>query len=438
MCMQINIKELKMSNKAPKDTGGLQSNVRKSPYKLFVLTVLISAIIYFTIYLFLGNGRFADFFFIRSADFFMDFFNSIRDAAQGSEVYTERGVIYPPMANLIYLILSRFTPESYNNSSFEDRYSWPQYFTPLALVVLVTTALAIIYFFLVYSNVESSSRLKRFAFAFLAFFNVPVLYMIERGNMIVFCLIALLVYAFTYNSDNKRYRELGLIALAFAFSIKLYPVVFGWFLLADKRFKDALRCLIYGVLMLLIPSFFFGGPSCFVYVFLNIFSFSSGSGSTLSVVLNFIHTPDTVQTIITLLAYLWVLICGLCFAVSPFVRADKPWKTYALGFVTILCVPSLTSIYSWAFLIIPLMLLCRQKQFSRSDWVYAIFMTIPFAFLPFRFSFHVAPNTVIVYLMTAVLSVFAVIDTVKDTSKFISTNRSNGIKFKDYMRSLIK
>ena len=427
-----------MSNKAPHDTVELQGKARKSPARMFVLTVFISAIIYFTIYLFLGNGRFADFFFIRSADFFMDFFNSIRDAAQGSGVYTERGVIYPPMANLIYLILSRFTPESYNNSTFEDRYSWPQYFTPLVLVVLVTTALAIIYFFMVYSNVQSSSRLKKFAFAFLAFFNVPVLYMIERGNMIVFCLIALLIYAFTYNSNNKVYRELGLVALAFAFSIKLYPVVFGWFLLADKRFKDALRCLIYGVLMLIIPSFFFGGPSCFVYVFLNIFSFSSGSGSTLSVVLNFIHTPDAIQTVINILAYLWVLICGICFAISPFIQPDKLWKTYVLGFVTILCVPSLTSIYSWAFLIIPLMMLCHQKHLSRSDWLYAIFITIPFAFIPFRFSFHVAPNTVLIYLMTAVLSIFAVIDTIKDTSKFISSNKSNGIKFKDYMISLIK
>ena len=411
--MQINIKELKMSNKAPRDTVSLQGKSRKSPARLFVLTVFISAIIYFTIYLFLGNGRFADFFFIRSADFFMDFFNSIRDAAQGSGVYTERGVIYPPMANLIYLALSRFTPDSYNNSTFEDRYSWPQYFTPLVLVVLVTTALAIIYFFLVFSNVQSSSRLKKFAFAFLAFFNVPVLYMIERGNMIVFCLIALLVYAFTYNSENKVYRELGLIALAFAFSIKLYPVVFGWFLLADKRFKDALRCLIYGLLMLIIPCFFFGGPSCFVYVFLNIFSFSSGSGSTLSVVLNFIHTPDAIQTLVNILAYLWVLICGICFAVSPFIRPNEPWKTYVLGFVTILCVPSLTSIYSWAFLMIPLMMLCHQKHLTRSDWLYAIFITIPFAFIPFRFSFHVSPNTVLIYLMTAVLSVFAVTDTLR-------------------------
>lgn len=384
---------------------------------LFTAIVAISAAIYFLIYLILGNGCFADVFFIRCADFFMDFFNSVRDAAQGSGVYTERGVIYPPMANLIYLVFSRFTPSSYNSTPFEDRYTWTEYFSPMMLVVLCVTVLAIAYFYTVYSKIRIGSELKRVAFAFFAFFNVPMLYMLERGNMIVFCLIALLVYAFTYDSDNKIHRELGLLALAFAFSIKLYPVVFGWFLIADKRFKDAVRAAIYGVLMLIIPSFFFGGPSCFVYVFLNIFSFSSGSGSTLSVVLNYINAPSALQTLITLLAYLWVLVCGCCFAVSPFIRKDEPWKTYVLGFVTILCIPSLTSIYSWAFLIIPFIMLCNKSQHSRSEWLYAIFTVIPFAFLPFRFTFHVAPNIITVYLMTAVLSVYSVADTVRDAVK---------------------
>ena len=406
-----------MPKKDKLDKNGLLRilSPRRDPVNLFLILVGASALIYAIIYLILGNGRFSDIFFIRCADFFMDFFNSIRDASQGVGVYTERGVIYPPMANLIYLALSRFTPANYNDTTFENRYIWPSYFAPMMLAVMFACACAIVFFFIVYSVNNVESRARRFAFAFLAFFSVPMLYLVERGNIIILSLIALMIYAFTYNSESAAKREWGLIALAFAFSIKLYPVVFGWFLISDKRYKEAIRCAIYGVLMLIIPSFFFGGPICFYYVFLNIFGFSTGSGSTMSIVMNYIHTPATVQTVVSLLAWLWVVVCGVCFAFSPFLRPDKPWKTWALGLVTILCVPSLTSIYSWAFFIIPMiMMFNRRTGYDRRDWAYMIMMSIPFVFIPFRFSFHVAPNMVLVYVMTAVLSVFSVIDLLID------------------------
>ena len=246
-----------------------------APAKFFITLVASSAAIYLTISIIFGNGKFADIFFLRCADFFMDFFNSIRDAAQGSAVYTERKVIYPPLANLIFLFFSRFTPERYNSTRFEERYEWPEYFSTMMLAVTFVTVFAVCSFFLIYSKMQSCSRCTRFLFAFFALFSTPVLYMSERGNMILFCLIALLLYAFTYDSKSKIYREIGIFSLAFAASLKLYPAIFGWLLIADRRYKDAARCAIYGLLLLIIPSFFFGGPACFTYVFGNIFSFST-------------------------------------------------------------------------------------------------------------------------------------------------------------------
>lgn len=408
-----------MSTKKPSS-----ANCKKAldPIRLFIFSVSASAAIYFIIYLIIGNGRFSDVFFKRCADFFMDFFNSIRDAAQGSGVYTERRVIYPPMANLIFLILSRFTPDAYNDTSFADRFDWSKYFPTMMLVVMFCCLLAIVYFFIIYTKLESPSRYTRFAFALLCFFSVPTLYMIERGNMIIFCMIALMIYAFTYNSTSKFHRELGLIALAFAFSIKLYPVVFGWLLVADKRFKDAVRCAIYGVLMLFLPCFFFGGPVCFLHLFNNIFNFSAGTDSTLASILRHLALPPTAESVLTALIYLWVLICGICFAVSPFIREQK-WKTWVLGFATILCVPSLTSIYGWAFLIIPLMMICNSKERTGRDVAYAILLTIPFLFFPFRITYYISTSTAVVYLMSAVLSIWAVADTVKDLVAYIGSKR---------------
>jgi hypothetical protein len=294
----------------------------------------------------------------------------------------------------------------------------------MMLVVIWCVVCALVFVFIVHTFLKNGSNAQKFSVASLMFLSVPVLYLIERGNIIILSLIALMVYAFTYNSPSKWKREIGLIALAFSFSIKLYPVVFGWFLIADKRFKEAVRCVIYGLLMLLIPSFFFGGPACFYQLFLNIFSFSSGGGSTLSVMLNYINMPLIGQKIFTALVYIRVLICGVSFAMSPFIRKDAPWKTWAMGLVTISCIPSLTSIYSWAFMVIPLILLFNIDKADKKQMTYAVMLIIPFMFLPFRFHSHVSTNTVIVYVITAVLSVFCVIDTVIDLKKFVGEKKS--------------
>ena len=381
------------------------------PAKFFIALVGISAMVYLSVSAIIGNGKFADIFFLRCADFFMDFFNSIRDAAQGSAVYTERKVIYPPLANLIFLLFSRFTPERYNNTRFEERYEWPEYFSTMMLAVIFVTVFAVCFFFLIYSKMQSCSRCTRFLFAFFALFSTPVLYMAERGNMILFCLIALLLYAFTYDSKSKIYREIGIFSLAFAASLKLYPAIFGWLLIADRRYKDAARCAIYGLLLLIIPSFFFGGPACFTYVFGNIFSFSTtGTGSTVSIICRAVGLSDTVATIINILAYLWVLVCGVTFAISAFITKEK-YKTLLLGFLTICCIPSLTSLYTWAFMIIPITLIRTTRAHTRADARVFIIMSLPFAFIPFRLSYHVTPSTVLVYLATAVLSVWMVMDT---------------------------
>lgn len=390
----------------------------------FVRIVSLSALIYILVCAITEGGDFSKAFFIEGYDFFMDFFNSVRDAAQGVAVYTERHVIYPPLANVLYLIFAKLTPAAYNDTAFHERYTWYNHTSTIALLAAWCVICSLILIFVLTSVQKKGPLYQRIIISSLFALSLPILYLLERGNIIILALLALVIYAFTYNSDSKIKREIGLIALAFAFAIKLYPVVFGWFLIADKRFKEAIRCAIYGLLMLILPSFFFGGLSCFYQIYLNIFSFSSGSGSTLSVILNYIGAPSVVQTIVTLLVYLWVLICGVCFAISPFIRKDAPYKTWALGLVTILCVPSLTSIYSWAFMLIPLIMLFNMESLTKKQTVCSVMLAIPFVFIPFRFNYNVSWNTVLVYIMTAVFSVWCVLDMIKDTKNYLNERKA--------------
>lgn len=95
----------------------------------------------------------------------------------------------------------------------------------MMLIVIWCVVCSLIFVFIVNTVLKKGSDTQKFLVGALMFLSVPVLYLIERGNIIVLSLISL---------------------------------------------------MIYGVLMLIIPSFFFGGPMCFYQLFINIFNFSSG------------------------------------------------------------------------------------------------------------------------------------------------------------------
>ena len=412
---------------------------RITPVKLFVSLMAFSATVYVIIYAIIGNGFFTDLFFRNSIDFFMDFFNSIRDASNIDAVYSEHGVIYPPMANLIFLVLSRFTPNLYNSTEFDDRYDWVKYSAPFMLLVITVAVFAILLYSLVKSSLNEKNKRLASLFAAFAFFNAPVLYMVERGNILMFCLVSLMVFAFSYNSESKVSRELGLIALAFAFSLKLYPVIFGWFLIRDKRFKEALRCAIYGILMIVLPSFAFGGFKVFKMIAQNIFSFSSSdnTGNIFSRLLGFFGLDHINADFMTPVMWGWAALVCVCFILAPFVM-KKNWKAYAVGVLAIVCIPSLTALYAWAFMLVPMIFFCNEKEKTRADWFYFVTMLIPFIFIPFRVHYAITNNGLALYFCAYVLSGVAIFDTVKALVLLIKENRKAGITFGQYFKSLVK
>ena len=345
--------------------------------RLFIEAILLSIGVYLLLSLVSGGRLLTSVFFLNTDDAFMDFFNSIRDASLGHESYTVRKVIYPPMANLIFMALSYVTPDEYNATEFDDRKCWNEYGVNIALIVAFAVVCAVLFALLVYKSVRLEKK-TRLLLTFVAVFSVPFMNMIERGNIMVPALIGLVAFAVTYHSQNRVVRELGIIALAFSFSLKLYPILFAWILFADKRYKEFFRCALYCVLLLILPSFAFGGPECLWLIVKNIFSFSSGAQSATTVISAYTHIP---QVIVSLAAYLWFALCTLNFVVSPFVHKEN-WKVWVNGCIMFLTFPSLTSTYGWALFIIPIIMMCNQRLSGRKHLAYAVMMTVPFMLFP--------------------------------------------------------
>ena len=95
--------------------------------------------------------------------------------------------------------------------------------------------------------------------AFSALLSFPVFFTIGTGNNTLFAAIFTMIYLFWYDSSNRYQREMALISLAAAAATKLAPAIFGILLLYEKRWKDALRTIIYGVVLGVLPFCVFGG-----------------------------------------------------------------------------------------------------------------------------------------------------------------------------------
>ncbi len=395
--------------KIQKAMQALKTAFETKPYSvLFIVCVLVSFGIYLLAGLLSLGRTLTSVFYVDMTDAFMDFFNSIRDASLGDGAYTVRKVIYPPMANLFFWLLSFISPSEYNVTEFEDRYTWMQYDTLIWMIVVFLAVCVLLLGLLICKSLKVEKKGK-WLLVLTLIFGIPCLNMLERGNLLLVSLIALMVYALTYHSKHAFVRELGLIAIAFSFSLKFYPIIFAWILLGDKRIKEFIRCALYSVIFLVAPSFAFGGPIRLVTIFQNIFSFSSGSGSNLDVISRYSHIPSF---LVSGFFYLWFLLCALNFALAPFVHKES-WKVWIGGCVAFIAFPSLTTIYAWTLFVIPLIMMFNEGMKGRKNWGYFIPILIPFLFFPIPIPTAITVNIVLVYPALIAVSAYTMWDTFK-------------------------
>ena len=389
---------------------------RKNPAEFFVAFMAVSLVIYLIASLIWGGKVLCGIFFADGTDLFMDFFNSVRDVSQGTGVYTDRGVIYPPMANLIFLLCLRLVPEEYATTPFDQRHDWVNYPSAIIACLLFLLIFALLFFFLCGNRVRFSGK-KKTLFCFFILVNVPMLSLLERGNIVLLSTLASAVFLFFYQSENKVVRELSLVALAFSFSLKLYPAAFGWLLIADKRYKEALRCALYGILLLLLPSFFFGGPKCLVWMLENVADFSdSGAWTSIAKTL---HLPEQLLKILfmTLIAFVVIM-----FVVASYIQKEH-WKVILFACTVFMCVPSIHATYAWGIFLVPLIYLCNGKQQLKGiDWAYFVFLILPFLFIPGNPDLNhflrdgAAISDICILLSTVALGIICLVDTFRAIS----------------------
>lgn len=193
------------------------------------------------------------------ADTGMDFLNSI-EYLKGNDPYAQWETIYPPLANLFFRGLYQLVPEVQKSQWTDDFWSSIllrrgendlRVWMPTMMLLMVFLVVATLLCYMIVVNYDR--RRCRGLLAFTLVFSYGHLYAMERGNIIILSMATALFFVLYYDSPRRWVRELALLSLAVSANLKLYPAVFGVLLLYDRRWREALRAVIYGVALFLLP-----------------------------------------------------------------------------------------------------------------------------------------------------------------------------------------
>lgn len=348
-------------------------------------------------YLVLGMGIFAQIFslilsrgsFLKNIvyDFsrFTDFFDHVRRFYLGLDLVYQEGMhaCFPPLAYCIYFLLSRIL--------YVDNIGDPEGLAVSGsgmLIICMMTAVFSIFFVFAFDRLFSvpQSAAKKLL-TLLVFCSYPFWLAIERGNMSQYVLI-LLMYAMAFrDSDRKVERETALILIAFAAGLKLYPAIFGVLYLAEKRYREAVRLMVYGILFFFLPFIFFQGVDGFRIFLRNISAVGSGTtGITIAGLCGRIAEAVGVDLALGHLAgrilsmlYLGIVVL-LCFL------NKKSWQTIALLTSLMIIFVAASGTYCLIYWVIPFLCfmneMVRRKSYRKLDYVYAVLFALVFVAYP--------------------------------------------------------
>lgn len=227
-------------------------------YFVFLASMLFSAV-----YLAINRGRGLEkFIFDRGTNVFGDFINNLHyPTHEGGPYYDGIWASFPPLAYTFYYLF---------NVAF-TRAKYP--FELLSYTVITSFTCLLMYFAiekLVNDRIKRTVRRSEpLALSACLLLSGTSVYTIERGNSVLNVMVMLL-WAFAFRNSRQFWkRELSLILIAVAANFKLYPAVFGLIYLFEKRWKESIRLLIYGIVLFVVPFAWFGGLDGFKQFLIN-------------------------------------------------------------------------------------------------------------------------------------------------------------------------
>ncbi|MBQ8188438.1 MAG: DUF2029 domain-containing protein [Lachnospiraceae bacterium] len=288
---------------------------------------------------------------------------------------------FPPLAYLVYYFMNRLLP----GSEVVDMNFYRIQPSFILVYVLVSSIICCIF------AEEMRSVLKKnrnsLLLALLVICSEPFwASAIERGNSVMLVVVILIGALILKDSDSKVKREVALILIAISAGLKMYPAIFGLLYLIEKRYKEAVRLTIYGILFFFIPFLFFGGIDGIVQFLTNLTTVNRYEGN-LYTIQGFVHLlylkifsatelTRQIRTLGNVLA-----LCYGVIAVFMAVLNKEYWKKLLfLSSMMVIFVPS-SYPYTTIYLTIPFLFFLKEVKEQKIHCWYAVLFGVIFTIM---------------------------------------------------------
>lgn len=394
-------------------TSGIEINACLAQ-KIFLLAMAVLFVLFIT-FAALGIGEQQRVFFARGNDMFADSVKMMRDYIGGPGPYhtaendpgmgldpSTRGS-YLPIAFLLYQGMWRISGGE--DSTTETRLLTAM-FVSFAMFFMLEYALALLMRGL-------PGRRKLHICMALAVTGVA-LFTVERGNFITLTVLLCTLFIGFYRSENRVQRELSFLALALAAALKAVPALLGLMLLFERRWKEAVRLLLYGAVLAFLPFICFDGGFSNLKIMLS--DVNSASGLMVAQIhevrfgLDYIAQmfnrvqeayggAEGLKWLNTMASWMRgvlpeadYIVGGLLVVTVPFQK--QPWKKWC-ALLLLFLLPQNNGTYSALYLFPAIVLFLTQREWRRMDAVYGLLFLCILS--PLQYCVHFPQ---IVYAMT--------------------------------------
>ncbi len=330
-----------------------------------------------------GAG-FVEFFYQGGTNFLGDFSNNLHYPTHAQGPYFN-GIwaSFPPLAYTIYYLVNVGLTRAV-----------PLLETVVYMVITAGTFMIILYGVLrVFETYAGGSSKEAFVFTLCVLVSSLCVYTIERGNSALNVMALMLFPLYLRQSKQAWKREAALILIALAAGMKIYPSLLGIVYLLEKRYREALRLLVYGLVLFFVPFLWFGGMEGLAKFLEN----QQGIHQ-----LNRNDFLTSIPSVARFLAMEWGWDMQTAAAVSQWVAVgfgallllgtaltEALWLRLLLLMSLAVLVPGWSAEYMGLYMALPCVLfLCRPKEtLGWKDGVYGVLFGGIFTALPFATGF---------------------------------------------------
>lgn len=227
-----------------------------------VLLFNLAGFIYYVHFAFV-NGYLPSPFLYDKSDTFMDLFNPMYWAYNDGR-YTDWGSVYPPLNYFILKCINFvFAGEAYSSPALM-RDNAPYIIAGFCLIYFMLPALVI-----QTKLWQEFSKIEKFLIYFVIILSAPMLFTLERGNLILLAPI-LLALALSKTGMTRN------IYVAILINLKPYFALLLIYYFARKKWKELAICTMFSGLIFVITGLAL--DSHFYFFFTNLFNFSQETG----------------------------------------------------------------------------------------------------------------------------------------------------------------